>query len=247
MRRLTAFFLLALAFASPSRAAQPDFLAQGLLVTAGSVKARLYASKLDSYRDILIMNPGAQIPALAMSGLAEGFASAGSLVYVLENPGNLPILAPNAAADLAKALTKDINKIKNLPATVKAVQSKDLAIRAIGHSLGGAVLGAETGQESSLFTEIILIGVSRLVSTPQTPMVKVTLLLGEKDGLAARAGVDQLAEIYQTKTIILPGVNHFCIISDPKAGAADKRAQDLPTELSSEECVQAVLKSRAAE
>lgn len=239
---LTAFILIwsCTAFADTYK-----FLARGEAVQGGTeatpLKARLYAVEQNSYQSVLFLNPGGLIPALAMSGLAEGFAQKGHLVFVLDNPNNLPIQAITLAPDLAALFKKDHRLIQGLPEALKAKSLKDLPMRVLGHSLGGAVLGAEIGKTSPLFQDIILIGVSRLISTPERPSTKVSMLLGEKDGLASRGGVDQLAAKLNTQTIIIPGVNHFCIISDPNVGAPDKKAQDLPTDLSREECVARVV------
>ncbi len=223
------------------------FLARGEAVQAGTetapLKARLYATQRTDYESVLFLNPGGLIPALAMSGLAEGFAQKGHLVFVLDNPNDLPVQAITLAPDWAAAFKKDHQLIQGMPDELKTKTLKNLPLRALGHSLGGAVLGSEIGNDATLFQEIILIGVSRLIATPARPSTKVSLLLGEKDGLASRSSVDQLAARFNTQTMILPGVNHFCIISDPNAGAPDKKAQDLPTDLSREECVARVLKA----
>jgi alpha-beta hydrolase superfamily lysophospholipase len=217
------------------------FLAQGVSVQAGTdaapLKARLYASELNSYQSVLFLNPGGLIPALAMSGLAEALAQEGHIVLVLDNPGDLPIQAVSLAADLATAIRTRIETIQGLPPSLKTAAVQSLPLRAMGHSLGGAVLGAEIDRQTSLFQEIILIGVSRLITTPTRPVMKITMLLGEKDGLAARSAVDQLAAKLNTQTQLIPGVNHFCIITDPNAGAPDKKAQDLPTDLTRDQCV----------
>lgn len=237
-----AFFLL---FSCTAYADVYKFLARGEAVQAGTetaaLKARLYAVEQDNYQSILLLNPGGLIPALAMSGLAEGLAQKGHLVFVLDNPNDLPVQAITLAPDLAAVLKKDHASIQGLPNALQSKNLKDLPLRVLGHSLGGAVLGAEIGKASTLFQHIILIGVSRLISTPERPSTKVSLLLGEKDGLASRSGVDQLAAKMNTQTIIIPGVNHFCIISDPNAGAPDKKAQDLPTALSRDECIARVI------
>jgi pimeloyl-ACP methyl ester carboxylesterase len=221
------------------------FLAQGVPVQAGTeaapLKARLYATELKSYHSVFFLNPGGLIPAMAMSGLAEALAQEGHIVLVLDNPGDLPIRAVTLAADLATAVRTRIASIQGLPPSLKTPEIQSLPLRAMGHSLGGAVLGAEIGNRTSLFQEIILIGVSRLVTTPEDPALKVTMLLGERDGLAARSAVDQLAAKLKTQTVEIPGVNHFCIISDPNAGAPDKKAQDLPTDLTSEMCIARVV------
>lgn len=221
------------------------FLARGEAVQAGSdtksLKARLYAIEQSSYQSVLFLNPGGLIPALAMSGLAEGFAQKGHLVFILDNPNNLPIQAISLAPDWAAIFKKDHQLIQGLPYALKSQNLKNLPLRVLGHSLGGAVLGAEIGNPLTLFQEIILIGVSRLTSTPERPSTKVRMLLGEKDGLASRRGVDQLAARFNTPTIVIPGVNHFCIVTDPDAGAADKKAQDQPTDLSRDECVERVV------
>ncbi len=221
------------------------FLARGEAVQAGTetapLKARLYATQRTDYQSVLFLNPGGLIPALAMSGLAEDFDRKGHLVFVLDNPNDLPVQAISLAPDWATSFKKDHQLIQGMPDELKARNLKNLPLLAMGHSLGGAVLGSEIGNDTTLFQEIILIGVSRLVATPDRPRTKVSLLLGEKDGLASRSSVDQLAARFNTQTIILPGVNHFCIISDPNAGAPDKKAQDLPTDLSREECVARVV------
>ncbi|HET9239332.1 MAG TPA: hypothetical protein VFO10_18875 [Oligoflexus sp.] len=228
-------------FSCTAFAATHKFLSQGAPIQAGTaeapLKARLYATDLRTYESVLFLNPGGLIPALAMSGLAEALAQAGHIVFVLDNPGDLPIQAVTLAADLAKVMRTNLDSIQGLPPSLKNPALESLPLRAMGHSLGGAVLGAEIGNTASLFQDIILIGVSRLVTTPEAPAVNVTMLLGERDGLAARSAVDQLAAKLNTQTRLIPGVNHFCIITDPNAGAPDKKAQDLPTDLSSDQCV----------
>jgi pimeloyl-ACP methyl ester carboxylesterase len=232
-------------FACTAFADAHNFLARGVAVEAGSEtgiqKARLYASVGPSYRSVIFLNPGGLIPALAMSGLAEALAQKDHIVFVLDNPNDLPLEAVTLAADLAAAFKNNSAIIRGLPADLKSPAVQSLPLRAVGHSLGGAVLGLEIGKTSSLFDEIILIGVSRLVATPERPAMKIRIVLGEKDGLASRSAVDQLAAKLQTQTLVVPGVNHFCIISDPNVGAPDKKAQDLPTELSREECVARVV------
>jgi len=236
------FTFLSLMVSCTSFAKVHEFLARGRLIQAGTetspLAARLYATQRDQYQNILLLNPGGLIPALAMSGLAETLAQKGMLVFVLENPNNLPIQAINLPADFAAALRNKLERIGDMPAELKNPAIQSLPIKALGHSLGGAILGSEIGNTSSLFQEIILVGVSRLVTTPTKAAVKLTFLLGEKDGLASRSAVDQLAASYGTKTQIITGVNHFCIISDPNAGAPDKKAQDLPTDLTSTQCVE---------
>jgi pimeloyl-ACP methyl ester carboxylesterase len=238
MRFLSCLFLMI--FSCTSFADTHKFLAQGLAVQseteASPIKARLYAKKLKTWHSVLLLNPGGLIPALAMSGLAEALAHKGHIVFVLDNPRDLPIEAMTLASDWAHAV-RNGELITGLPLELKTQLLQSLPLRAMGHSLGGAVLGAEIGNPHSLFQEIILIGVSRLVSTPERPAMKVLILLGEKDGLASRPGVDQLAAKFNTQTIVIPGVNHFCIISDSNAGAPEKKAQDRPTDLSIDQCV----------
>ncbi len=239
--------MLGAAWMRPAHATEINFLARGALIQAGSGKnrlnARLYAADLAAYRDVLLINPGGEIPALAMSGLAEAYARAGSVVYVLENTMNLAILSPRLPADFAAALRNNLANIGEIPNAVKAGQTSDLPFRVLGHSLGGAVLGEESGNANSLFQEILLVGVSRLVKKPNVARIKVTILLGENDGLAAREGVDLLAQFFKTSTVLLPAVNHFCIITDSSAGAADKKAQDRPTAFTSAECVDALVRA----
>ncbi len=229
MRLLSiALFLL---WSCPANADAYKFLARGLAVQAGTaaklLKAHLFALEQDSYQSVLFLNPGGLIPALAMSDLAEALAQKGHLVFVLDNPNQLPIQAITLAPDLAAIFKKDHQLIQGLSEVLKAKNLKDLPLRALGHSLGGAVLGAELGKASTLFQEIILIGVSRLISTPERLSTKVSMLLGEKDGLALKSNVDQLAVKLNTTTILIPGVNHFCIVSDPSVGAPDKKGPRL--------------------
>jgi pimeloyl-ACP methyl ester carboxylesterase len=240
------FLFVALSFfACTAFAEAHNFLARGMAVQAGPesnpYKARLYASVGPSYRSVIFLNPGGLIPALAMWGFAEALAQKNHIVFVLDNPNDLPLEAVTLAADLAAAFKGNSTAMRGLPAELQNTAVQSLPLRAIGHSLGGAVFGLEIGKSSSLFKEIILIGVSRLIATPERPAMKIRMLLGEKDGLASRAAVDQLAAKLQTQTLVIPGVNHFCIISDPDVGAPDKKAQDLPTELSREECIARVV------
>lgn len=236
---------LALLWSCTAIADVHKFLARGEAVQAGTeaapLKARLYAIHESTYQSVLFLNPGGLIPALAMSGLAEGFAQKGHLVFVLDNPNDLPVQAITLAPDWAAVFKKNHQLIQGMPDELKIKSLGNLPLRVFGHSLGGAVLGSEIGNDATLFQEIVLMGVSRLVATPERPSTKVRLLLGEKDGLASRSSVDQLAARFNTQTIIVPGVNHFCIISDPNVGAPDKKAQDLPTDLSREECMTRVV------
>lgn len=243
MRLISA--VLSLMVSCTSFASVHEFIARGRMIQAGTepspLAARLYVTQRDQYQNILLLNPGGLIPALAMSGLAEALAQKGMVVFVLENPNNLPIQAINLPADFAAALRNKLEQIADMPTELKTPAIQSLPIKALGHSLGGAVLGAEIGNTDSLFQEIILVGVSRLVATPKKAAVKVTFLLGEKDGLASRSSVDQLAASFGTLTQLVAGVNHFCIISDANAGAPDKKAQDLPTDLTSSQCVERVV------
>jgi hypothetical protein len=242
---MQSLFVALILFSCTAFADAHKFLARALAVQAGPetrpYQAQLYASVSSSYRSVIFLNPGGLIPAQAMSGLAEALALKDHIVFVLDNPNDLPLEAVTLAADLAAAFKNNNTAIRGLPPELQSPGVKSLPLRAMGHSLGGAVLGPEIGRTTSLFEEIILMGVSRLIATPERPVMNIRMLLGEMDGLAARAAVDRLAAQLQTQTLVIPGVNHFCIISDPNVGAPEKKAQDLPTELSREECIARVV------
>ncbi|NRA68777.1 MAG: hypothetical protein HRU19_30115 [Pseudobacteriovorax sp.] len=222
-------------------------------------KGELYISKsVEDNKGTAIVSPGGAIPSTAMSGLAEGLAKEGFVVFVVRYPLNLAIIPGgwNKVFSLAKL-------VKNNPDRIRLDRSEDPSALAlaterftsnsrvvvVGHSLGGAILGHRFGMETDV-DQFYLVGVDSLVLPPSNPIADVTLLVGENDCLANPAGNEnltcpqpaasdkllELADYLQQDPTILPGVNHFCIISDPEVGDADKRAEDGPG-LASSACI----------
>lgn len=222
------------------------FVLRGEKIRTGSfinpVTALAYVKKFDSYKDVVIISPGGEIPAAAMSGLAEKLAAKGHVVYVVEYLLNLAITQQNNSAKLAENLKTEV--IDALPASIqKLQQDPTTAFHVFGHSLGGAVLGAQIGVEDSAFSSITLLGVSSLVSKPETTLVNTSFILGELDGLADRSTTKALASELGASFELLSKVNHFCVITDKEAGAADKRAEDLSTDISHDECLETIIEA----
>ena len=176
----------------------------------------------------LLINPGAQIPAAAMADMGAAGAAAGYATYIIENAANLPILPGNSdnIGEVAEILAKDPAQFKNLPKAMRIAHETGLKIYAIGHSMGGAVLTADIERTNSPLSGIILLGVSKLVAKPKSVQVPLTFAFGENDKVTSQPEIKVLAKELSANTIKIEGVNHFCIVSDAKVGAAEFRARD---------------------
>lgn len=234
-----------------------------------------------AYRGALILNPGAVVASTDMATFARTLARRGYIVYVANNPvddvdeknggparGPIPLLVGALVPNFAKALSQNPRQVKGMPTELVAVHEGWNAARtprvvAIGHSLGGAVLGAAAGRSDTGLSKIILLGTDELVDAgfpfglvpPAAGRTAVPLVLvrGEKDGLADATKLRTMAQKYPN-AVVLPavsGVNHFCVIDgnagDPqlgKVGAPGKRAADGKSPLASvQSCVDAVVAS----
>jgi predicted alpha/beta hydrolase family esterase len=252
-----------------------------------SASASLYAadaSKLPggAYRGAVLLNPGAVVRSRDMATFAEGLAKLGYITYVANNAvgdvkadqggpvtGPIPLLVGNLIPNLAQKLASDPKNVKNLPANIAAVhdawnRARTPKIVAVGHSLGGAVLGSAASRTDNGLSRIVLIGTDELVDAgfpfgieaprPGATPVPIVFVRGEKDGLAEAAKTATLAQKYPNAKVLpaIAGVNHFCIIDglpgDSSAagstapGAPGKRAKDGTSTLPSvQACVNATL------
>jgi alpha-beta hydrolase superfamily lysophospholipase len=237
--------------------------------------ASLYAADTSAlpgktYRGAVLLNPGAVVRGQDMATFAESIAKLGYITYVANNAvgevkedqggpatGPIPLLVPGVIPNLARELSSAPREVEGLPASIAAVhdawnRARTPKLVAIGHSLGGAVLGSAAAQTDTGLSRIVLIGVDELVDarfpfgivapTAGSTPVPMLFVRGESDGLADAAKTAALAERYPNAKVLpaIEDVNHFCIIDglpgDPKkgqVGAPGKRAEDgvspLPT------------------
>ena len=249
----------------------------------------LYAVASDAlpgkaYRGAILINPGAVVKSSDQKTFAETLAAKGYIVYVANNPvdkvkedqggpaeGPIPLFVGKLIPDLARQLSTDPSQVENLPPAIANAHKAWNAARtpklvAIGHSLGGAVLGSAASRTDTGLSRIILIGVDELVDagfpfslnppSPGNTAVPLVFVRGEFDGLAEVAKTRELAKKYPNSVVLanVKGVNHFCIIDgnpiDSKkgtVGAPGKRAKDglstLPTVKS---CVDATIEALAS-
>ena len=176
----------------------------------------------------LILNPGGQIPSNSMRDMAEVAVKLGYATYVVENAEDLPILPFNSdnVRELATLLVNSPEKLKNLPANMVSAQKAGLKVFAMGHSMGGAVLGNDINDSKSVLSGIVLLGVSKFSSTPEKMTVPTSFLYGEHDTVTNQSELVSLSSKLGAKSFSVPGVNHFCVISDANVGSADYRKRD---------------------
>jgi hypothetical protein len=238
----------------------------------------LYAVSADgipgkAYRGAILVNPGAVVGSADQKTFAETLAAKGYIVYVANNPvdnvkedqggparGPIPLFVGNLIPDLARQLSTDPSRVDKLPPAIVAAHrawntARTPKLVAIGHSLGGAVLGSAAKRTDTGLSRIILIGVDELVdagfpfglSVPEsgkaTP-VPLVFVRGEFDGLAEGAKTRELAKKYPNSQVLpdLKGVNHFCFI-DGTVGAPGKRKADRASTLSTQACVDATIEA----
>lgn len=231
-----------------SQEAQP-LLADGIEVRTGGVlgigaiEADLYAADLAQYKSAVVVSPGGKIAPKAMNGLAREIARRGHVAFVIHYLGNLAIIPTEQGkvGTFADQIARAPERIAGIPERIAgALRQLPGGVSVVGHSLGGAVLGKLIGSSDATVRHITLLGVSELVSEPAAVRVPTTLMVGSRDGLVKPQGLTNLEGKLSTQRITLPDVNHFCVISDPAAGEAERRAQDNASPLSSEECVKRV-------
>ncbi len=184
--------------------------------------------------------------------------------------GPIPLLVGNLIPNFAQQLSTEPSSIANLPAPIAAVHqgwnnARSPKLVAIGHSLGGAVLGNAASRSDTGLSRIVLLGVSKLVDAgfpfglvppiDGATSVPLVFLRGDKDGLAKALDVVALSSKYPNSEVApsIAGVNHFCIIDglpgDAKlgtstVGAPGKRAEDAVSPLPTvEACVDATIAS----
>ena len=239
----------------------------------------LYAVAADAlpgkgYRGAILINPGAVVGSADQKTFAETLAAKGYIVYVANNPidnvkedqggparGPIPLFVGNLIPDLARQLSTDPSQVEKLPPAIVAAHrawnnARTPKLVAIGHSLGGAVLGSAAKRTDTGLSRIILIGVDELVdagfpfsltlpaSGKPTP-VKLVLARGEFDGLAERAKMVELQKKYPNSQVLpdIKGVNHFCFI-DGTVGAPGKRKKDQKSTLpNTQACVDATIEA----
>lgn len=218
----------------------------GLLAPA---EALVWATKVPSHRSTVILSPGAAVPPDALSGLASALASTGRIVFVMSYFNNLPII-PGQASKIGKLmnlLKENPDGLNSLdPLLVNEYKTKrELPVSLVGYSAGGAILGSYIADSESPAKKVALYGVSTFVSPPDKIAANIGLFIGSKDGLLlgddqAKEKVVKAEALLSKKRTILDGLNHFCIVSDPNVGAPDYRARDLPTNLTSNQCIAAL-------
>jgi dienelactone hydrolase len=217
----------------------------------GKTEALLVRNDSVPLRGAIVMSPGAKVPAMAMMGLATRFSKEGYVVYVVDYFLQLPILPTESgkATALARALSTEAAKVEGLPKSILSAHQAGLPVSMFGYSLGAAVI-ADAGKEGESYglKSIVLFGLSQLIKTPTVFSVPVTVLRGEKDGLVSDKENDVVESSFNRKqSLKVSGVNHFCIVDDPKAGDSKKRAEDLAlgggTSLSAGQCQDAVVQA----
>ena len=197
---------------------------------------------LSSAKKTLVFSPGAQISSEKMSGLANQLAEAGVVTYMVDYLEDLAIFQPGLAVGLAETLVKDPSKVENLSKELVLWHKSNKNISLAGHSQGGAVLGKLAGKSSAKFLQsILLIGVSSIIGKPEAQpdgsiSSKVVLITGEKDGVISADESKAMEDLFQTQTVRVAGVNHFCIADDKSAGNEKYKAKDNPTDLSFAQC-----------
>lgn len=213
-------------------------------------------------RGSFIISPGAEVPAEAMSGLANRLAEDGYLSFVVRYPNNSSLIENltgrgNSAVNLAE-------KIKSAPEQIKGIDASSLKgkpVYVIGHSLGGATLAGEIFRNGapSVFDHIFLYGVTSFIKLGGTQVPSsspITFIFGENDGLSGSKVANflkgysipyaagdfelQTSQTYpQLKAQSLAQLNHFCIISDSSVGNGGLKKKDGPG-LAPEACVDAL-------
>jgi predicted esterase len=209
-------------------------------------KATVYSPmSLDLAKKTLVFSPGAKIGSEKMSGLAKQLAAKGVVTYVVDYLTDLAILQQKIALELATELSRDPSRILESNPELLAWQKSNKEISLAGHSMGGAVLGQFVGKrESSFLKSFLFIGVSSVVgapalsSDPNSP--KVVLITGNNDGLVSSDERSSMEALFQTQTVPVAGVNHFCIADDNSVGDEAKKAEDKATDLTFEECQDAM-------
>lgn len=201
----------------------------------------LYIKSAQHHDSTIIVSPGGKISAKNMRGLATHLAGKGHHVYVLEYPAKLPLSDGDLAKNLAKTLTLEASSVPGFPYELLPALRGQKPIYLLGHSLGAAVMGDDLEERYSYFDGAILVGADNLIKTPKEVHRHVALVRGELDGLVNQSMFQKLTEqLGNPITQTLPGVNHFCIISDMGAGDPRFRARDNPSPLTNEQCIQRV-------
>lgn len=210
----------------------------------------------------LVLSPGGGVPSLSMRGLSKRIADEGYLVFLVEYVQNLAILEPfeNSAVHLAERLKS--GDLYFLSEGLKALLPDSAEIIALGHSLGGAILGKDLFSPEPVFDRFLLVGTSSFVK-PIFNRVKanseVRLFVGSEENslkdeelmaklrtefdLNMEEGDVLMNEDGSQSLEVVPGLNHFCIITDSDAGVRRLRDADGSTALSTEVCIDRLVKA----
>lgn len=230
-----------------------DLVWQDMDQASRSYKALLVAkeqSAREDYQGILTISTGGQLRAENYRALAKMFAQKGWIVFVTRYPIDLAVLERrNTAIEIGKRLqTKDSGFMKHLPTRLqKAIKTQDLDVIGFGHSLGGAVWGKYLHEIKAPFDEMVFYGVDGFIGFNDQALQAepVHLLFGEDDSVVfddyqgaaftnfiGKFGLQKTTQniyhhpVYDVSAQVMPELNHFCLISDKKAGLGLVRAQD---------------------
>ena len=221
----------------PADAVQTTRVSTGGMIDLGRINAILAHQPGNPVKGLLIISPGAAIPADKMVNLASKFAQVGYPTFVVEYLANLAIIPTEQkkSLELAKKIRRG-EKLRGIPEQIERSLDSGASISLLGHSMGGAVLaGLADDEQSSFLKRILLVGVSSVVSAPISAKanVPISLLVGSEDGLVTQGRANEpsnekkeMEALLQRKSVMLQGVNHFCIIDDENTGDAKKRAEE---------------------
>lgn len=240
-----ALFCVLFLFSATAKAS-PSLVVDGAVVSTGgcfAAEAVVYAADTP-WDSVLVVSPGGRIPPEALSVLGQTAAQAGSVVFIvryIQDVAAIP-LGNNRrrAARIAEVVRDRIDDLRNLPSVLGGTALAGLPIYGLGHSLGGAALGANGPEREGLFAGIVLFGASSLLSEPSAVVTPVDLVVGTLDGVVDRAQLPNLEILFQNTVVPVEDVNHFCIV-DGEVGDPDFRARDNPTALTQAQCVKRVL------
>ena len=194
-----------------------------------------------SGRDVVLLSPGGFIKASDMKSLAEAMARRGHHVFAVDYLGGVAAIPTqqNNTERLAQALRFGSFQLSGLSAEEALWFSQPHPTFAVGHSLGGATLGATIDDAGSPFDKVLLIGASSFVVQPKKPNVRVALFIGENDKRVDATKMASVEQLLSTKYQIIPKINHYCIIDGDASAREVANGKDGPTPLTTAECVEA--------
>ena len=194
-------------------------------------------------KGIMVLSPGGAIPPIAMRSLALSFAKQGYLSLVLSYPANLAILEFESSV---RSLSKAIKSNRGMGiAPYLQMLASDTKIYALGHSLGGAILGRVIFSDNNPFDHTFLYGAASFLNEDPSKLSQrpVTLLFGSQEQSGKGLSQEQVLDLERLFAVEkqddnrywngsnvwaeeIKGINHFGILSDGFVGNAKIRAKD---------------------